>query len=202
MENDFQQQVLALSLWVDALNAVSIIARRGHDPDDRINQLLPIIYQTNPDNLQNVLGNDFDWLRSLRNLVDLFGRDGEPEIIRYAIQTLHLERKLHKQPKVTSNLRREIKDLADKLSFITKENQIFTMASWYQEHISPLGSKIKVSGTPSYLQQQEIAANIRALLFCSIRAIVLWRMFGGNRWSLLFGRKGICDTALQLQREL
>ena len=45
-----------------------------------------------------------------------------------------------------------------------------------------------VNGEHTYLSNDEIAAQIRALLLAGIRAAILWRQSGGSRWRLLFGR--------------
>ncbi|RLA21365.1 MAG: lysogenization regulator HflD, partial [Gammaproteobacteria bacterium] len=39
---------------------------------------------------------------------------------------------------------------------------------------------------------------IRALLLSGIRAALLWRQCGGSRWKIIFQRKKITNTCLQL----
>jgi high frequency lysogenization protein len=41
------------------------------------------------------------------------------------------------------------------------------------------------------LQNENLAAKIRVLLFAGVRAAVLWQQCGGKRWHLLFQRKRI-----------
>ncbi|MGD8349299.1 MAG: DUF489 family protein, partial [Gammaproteobacteria bacterium] len=42
------------------------------------------------------------------------------------------------------------------------------------------------------------AARVRASLLAGIRAAVLWRQLGGNKWKLLFARKKYVAIARQL----
>jgi len=47
-----------------------------------------------------------------------------------------------------------------------------------------------------------LANKIRTLLLAGIRAAVLWRQMGGNRWQLLFSRKDIINDAKMLIGEI
>jgi high frequency lysogenization protein len=48
-----------------------------------------------------------------------------------------------------------------------------------------------VRGERSYLANLDNASRIRALLLAGIRAAVLWRQAGGNRWRLIVGRQAL-----------
>jgi high frequency lysogenization protein len=57
-----------------------------------------------------------------------------------------------------------------------------------------------VTGNPTYLQNTATADKVRALLLAGIRAAILWRQVGGQRWHLLFKRGSYgetCDYMLQ-----
>jgi high frequency lysogenization protein len=76
------------------------------------------------------------------------------------------------------------------------------IADLYQETISTMGPRIMVQGNPDYLQMADNSARIRALLMAGIRACVLWRQAGGNRFNLLFGRKGLASETRRLLESL
>jgi high frequency lysogenization protein len=52
-----------------------------------------------------------------------------------------------------------------------------------------------VQGDPQYLQVGDNAARIRVLLLAGIRACVLWRQAGGNRWRLILNRQALLNEA-------
>jgi high frequency lysogenization protein len=45
-----------------------------------------------------------------------------------------------------------------------------------------------IKGDQNYLANPENASKIRALLLAGVRAALLWRQAGGNRWKLIFSR--------------
>ena len=75
------------------------------------------------------------------------------------------------------------------------EQVLANLASIYSEHISPIGPRIQVAGTPIYLQQPLVQHKVRALLLAGIRATVLWRQVGGRRRHILFARKKLVAAA-------
>ena len=72
---------------------------------------------------------------------------------------------------------------------ITHINVISRLADIYQRSIGRLQPQVIVRGERSYLANTDNASRIRALLLAGIRAAVLWRQAGGNRWRLIVGRQ-------------
>jgi len=124
----------------------------------------------------------------------------DPELTRYIISLINLERKLIKQPKQLTQLGERIDASKKQLVHydITSETLISSFASIYSDIISPLGARIQVTGEPSMLKQTVNQHKIRALLLAGIRAAVLWRQVGGKRRNILFSRSKIVRTAQQL----
>jgi high frequency lysogenization protein len=81
---------------------------------------------------------------------------------------------------------------------IDSDTLIASFASIYSDIISPLGTRIQVSGEPSILKQTHNQHKIRALLLSGIRAAVLWRQVGGKRRTILFNRNKMVNTAKEL----
>jgi high frequency lysogenization protein len=72
----------------------------------------------------------------------------------------------------------------------------------YQDTLSKLKFRIKVTGSAQHLQNPKHADIIRALLLAGIRSAFLWHQLGGRRWKLLAQRKQLLRTSQQLSRGL
>ena len=122
------------------------------------------------------------------------------ELTRYAIGVLHLERRLTKNAAMVAQLRTGLEKAQAQREFFgpTHENMIARLAELYQQTISQIGPRIIVQGEQTYLSNPDNAAKIRSLLLAGIRAAVLWRQAGGNRWRLIFGRKSLLSEARAL----
>ena len=57
-----------------------------------------------------------------------------------------------------------------------------------------------IKGDQTHLANPENAAKIRTLLLAGIRAALLWRQAGGNRWKLIFARGAMQKEAQGLLR--
>lgn len=68
----------------------------------------------------------------------------------------------------------------------------------YQQTVSQAARRIQIHGNPRYLQQASIAAQLRTLMLCGVRAAALWRANGGNRWQFMFSRRAIAEAAMAL----
>jgi len=113
------------------------------------------------------------------------------ERTRYAVTLLHLEKKLNRDASMVAIVQQGIIRAREQLAHFapTHINVISQLADTYQRSISQLRPRIIVSGEQSYLSNPDNASRIRVLLLAGIRAAVLWRQAGGNRWRLIFGRK-------------
>ena len=69
------------------------------------------------------------------------------------------------------------------------ENITAALADLYTRTISDIGPKIMIQGEQTHLANPKNAAKIRTLLLAGIRAALLWRQAGGNRWKLLLERR-------------
>ena len=119
--------------------------------------------------------------------------DGKPkdlEATRYALGLFQLEKKLGNNQAMFGKLLEDIEDTQKKLEFfdIEHENITAALADIYANTISAIGPKIMVKGDQTHLANPKNAARIRALLLAGIRAALLWRQAGGNRWKLLLER--------------
>ncbi len=128
----------------------------------------------------------------------------DPELTRYIVCLLNLERKLKSKPKVMAELGNRLEQCNRQLAHfeLTSDNMVANLASIYTDIISPLGTKIQVAGEPNILKQVGNQHRIRALLLAGVRSAVLWRQVGGKRRNILFQRRKIVSNASQLLKQI
>jgi len=130
--------------------------------------------------------------------------DENSEIVRYVLNMLHLERKFAASTDMMSVVHSRLEHTSFKAEhFSGHVNDVcHSVSGIYQDTLSKLRFRIKVSGSAQHLQDGVNADIIRALLLAGIRSAFLWRQLGGRRWRLLFERKRILHTSQQLSRDL
>lgn len=161
----------------------------------------------------------------LRMLVDIADKkvQQDKDITRYALSLLHLESRLRKNPKMLNDISQGLDRIRNQARYFEESNRveqaneessdpsddrfvpgdsryshanvIASLASLYQETISTYSFRIQVTGEPRYLQNQDNANKIRALLLAGIRSAILWQQVGGKRWHLLLFRSKIAKAA-------
>jgi len=205
-----KDQIITFAAICQIAYQVQQVSRTGQIADEEFSILLQSIIETSPDNTLAVYGGDIGNLKKgLSLLISLLGSDDgktnskkqkDPELTRYMISLINLERRLTKQPKQLNALGERIDATERQLAHysLTSDTLIASFASIYSDIISPLGHKIQVTGEPSILKQNVNQYKIRSLLLAGIRAAVLWRQVGGKRRNILFHRKKIVETAKQL----
>ena len=201
-------QLITFAALCQVAYQVQQVSRKGMIEDAELSILLDSIMQTSPDNTLAVYGGDLHNIKhGLQLMINHLGDEPnqagsvkDPEFTRYIISLINLERKLAKQPNKLAQLGQRIEDSKRQLAHyeLTSETLIASFASIYSDIISPLGSKIQVTGEPSILKQSSNQYKIRALLLAGIRAAVLWRQVGGKRRTILFSRKKLVQAAKDL----
>jgi high frequency lysogenization protein len=205
-----KDQTITFAAICQVAYQVQQVSRTGQITDEDFGVLLQSIIETSPDNTLAVYGGDLNNIKiGLELLINHLGNDDgspsskkhkDPELTRYIISLINLERRLAKQPQQLSALGERIDATQRQLEHyaLTSDTLTASFASIYSDIISPLGHKIQVTGEPSILKQNVNQYKIRALLLAGIRAAVLWRQVGGKRRHILFSRKKIVDTAKTL----
>jgi len=202
-----EQQAIALAAVFQAASLVEELARTGDTPGESAEPLIKSLFIQNPDEFHGIYGDPAEHLgRGLEILLSVSEKDPRgvnPDVTRYALSLLHLERKLSKAPGMLDALGQGIQQAsrqADHFS-ITHPNTIAALADLYKQTLSQLSFRIRVTGNPTYLQNAATADKVRALLLSGIRAAILWRQVGGKRWQLLFSRKRYTATCQELLTE-
>lgn len=203
MSKTLTDRTLALGGVFQAAYLVDQVARRGMLPQAEYETSIGSLFEMSPATTEAVFGSRFEIKRGLQTLIDQLEGDENKRnvyLMRYAINLLQLENQLSKRPEMLHQIANGLDGATHQLKHygLTHSNVIARLADIYSNTISTLNPRIMVSGENNYLQNQENANKVRALLLAGIRAAVLWRQCGGKRWHLLFQRRRMIATAKSL----
>ena len=194
MNQHVRNQVVALSGLFQATQLVKQLAWEGHAELHALEQSLRSVFIRDADNADGVYpgGQNFG-LRVLRGQLGGDPQSRDVEVTRYTASLLHLERKLARRNDMLTLIGERITAAGELLSEhpVTHRSVVAQLAGIYQDTISTLSPRVMVNGEHAHLSNEEIAAQIRALLLAGIRAAILWRQCGGSRWRLLYGRSAL-----------
>lgn len=202
------EQTVTFAAICQIASAVQKISRTGEFDNASLEQLLSGITVTSPENTLAVYGGDVANLKhGLTVMIDHLGdqnKQKDPELTRYIVSLLNLERRLSKSSRQLQSLGERINQAKRQQEHydITSETMLNSFASIYSDLISPLGARIQVAGEPAILKQEINQHKIRALLLAGIRSAVLWRQVGGKRRHFLFARSKILQCAQHLLNQL
>ncbi|WP_419810720.1 high frequency lysogenization protein HflD [Bacterioplanoides sp.] len=188
------EQAIALAAVFQVATLVEQLARSGDVPEETSLPLIESLFSQNPKYFGDIYGDASTRLTiGLKQLKAIAGKEPQginPDITRYALSLLHLEKKLSKAPDMLNALGQGIQDAERQAHHfgIAHENTIASLAGLYKQTLSNLSFRIRVTGNPTYLQTNHTANRVRTLLLAGIRAAMLWRQVGGKRWQLLVSR--------------
>ncbi|VFP83377.1 high frequency lysogenization protein HflD [Candidatus Erwinia haradaeae] len=208
MTKKYYNITLALAGICQATYLVQQLARYGHCNTDALKISLNSLLNLNPSSLLNIFGEKVSNLHfGLVALIALLnGRDQElgTEVTKYTMSVMVLERKLRRTQKAAIDLANRIHAVNKQHANLANEQDILCglMAEIYLEVISPLGSRIQVTGSGEILKNIQVQNKIRAMLLAGIRAAVLWQQIGGRHWQLMWLRQRfIHESKLALKLE-
>tara|TARA_R100001440_G_scaffold14959_6_gene25412 strand:+ start:9415 stop:10056 length:642 start_codon:yes stop_codon:yes gene_type:complete len=206
LSRSLEEQTLALAGIFQAAALVQQLAHRGQCAPSTLETSIGSLFATNPPTTLSVFGELKDLREGLSvvsKLLQTQSGQQDIEILRYALNLIHLEAKLRKQPDMIDILGSRIEQArhtADHFGF-SHINLINNLASVYTDTISTFRLRIQVTGDPNHLRTEETAARVRALLLAGIRSAVLWHQTGGRRWHLVFYRKRVVECARRLSEQ-
>ncbi len=194
-------RTIALAGIIQALKLVRQLATRGYAQVTEFKIALDSLLITDPQTTLDVFGGNLNNIRfGLEEIIKILSGSSisrDPDLIKYILSVIHLEKQLHKKPELTQELSRGIRlAINQNMHFpVPHPNLIANFASIYQNTFSKLDFRIQVGGDSAYLNNTETVNKIRALLLSAIRATMLWRQLGGSRWQLIFNKKNIIGAA-------
>lgn len=206
--NPYQDRVIALSALMQTVTLVQQIADSGQINNDDFSTMLGSLLATDATSTDDVYGG----IENLRTGLLQFNQqlskkksNKDVVLLRYAIGLLHLERKLAKRPAMLDLISREIEQIPQQVEYfgsITSPQVVARFANVYERTVSELTPRVQVYGEASFLQQPDNVNKVRALLLAGIRAAVLWRQKGGNRWQFIFASNKLLNTGAELYQAL
>ncbi len=208
MAKNWQDISLALAGVFQSTALVDQIARSGYLPTEPYQCAINSLFEQNPKDSESVFGGaqGLDMgLRIMSQLLDNRVDREHPNTMRYVMGILHLQKKLSKDPELLAFIGERLsqaKRQADHFDNISHDSVIANLAGIYSESLSHYKFRIQVMGDATYLQQQRIAEQVRALLLASVRSATLWRQVGGSRLDILFHRKRLLKAAQQWINEI
>ncbi|MGR6034435.1 MAG: high frequency lysogenization protein HflD [Candidatus Nitrosoglobus sp.] len=206
MRNVWHNRTLALAGILQALHSVQQIARHGNAPTDAIATSLASVFKINPESAEDVYGGIGGLSLGLQLLSQQLNRKRyrtDPELLRYLINIMYLEKRLRNRPKILAKIADQIKQLEQQTGdiFSIHPDTIARLADIYLNTISTMTPRIQIRGEETHLRQPENIERVRALLLAGIRSAVLWRQMGGSRLHLLFySRQLLQETQILTQR--
>ncbi len=196
-------RALALAGVVQIASLVKQLAWKGTLSQQDLETSIHSIFQVIPANVIEVYGSKQNVRRGLEQLIALLSEQKgpkDPEIARYTISLLHLERLLIKKPAMLNIVQRGVERAKNQAYHFspTHDNVIANLASVYTDSLSTFKFRIHVAGEGAHLTNNNNVNKVRVLLLAGIRSAVLWRQLGGSRWQLVFGKKTIISDAREI----
>lgn len=196
-------QVLALAAIAQAATLASQLAREGVADNKAMAGTVHSILMLDAANTESIFIDRHHLLPGLQTMRDTFERDSQTnsEILRYCASLLHLQRQLAKNNEMLDTIRRRIVQIqkqAEMHGSETNSQVISSIAALYSDTLSTFRFRIQINGNPQYLQQDNVASQIRTALLGGVRAVILWRQLGGSRFDFILRRKAIYQTTLAL----
>jgi len=206
-EDPLDAQVLALGGLCQAARLVDQISRTGSYPIEFLEPTIHSLFAFDADSVAAVYGGVPGVKLGLQNLAALLANRNAEEhrdMARYVFNLLYLEGKFAADPGMMQVVRSRLEHTSFKAEhFAGHVNDVcHSVSGIYQDTLSKLRFRIKVSGSAQHLQDKQNADIIRALLLAGIRSAFLWRQVGGRRWRLLFQRRKLLVRAQELSRSL
>jgi high frequency lysogenization protein len=199
----FDDQVIALAGVAQCARLVDRIAANGQCPAAFMSSSILSLFQFDATDTAGIYQGLSGVRLGLQTLESAMGKSPTPELsntLKYVFGILHLERKFHADTKMQATVRTRLEHAAFKAEHFSDSPKSLThnLAGIYQDTLSQLSFRIKVTGNSEYLGQEHYADQIRALLLAGIRSAFLWRQLGGTRWRLVLQRSKIAQRASQL----
>ncbi len=201
------KQVLALAGVAQAARLVDQLSHTGSYPENQLEPLINSLFKFEADDVEDIYGGLPGLRMGLQTMQStLLGRepDQSGETVRYVFSLLYLERKFAAQPAMMEVVRSRLEHTRFKSEhFAGHTSEVCqSLSGVYQDTLSTLKFRIKVTGSAQHLQNERNADIIRALLLAGVRSAFLWRQLGGKRWKLAFQRGKLRTLAGELSRDL
>lgn len=205
--NKIEQQAIALAGVAQVARMVDQISKTGSCPQDFLDTSIQSLFVFDMIKAEDLFGGVGGVKLGLQNLSSILASRQSPEtrdIVRYLFSILHLEKKFAANADMQKIVHSRLKHASFNAEHFTDHvhGVCHSVSAIYQDTLSHMRFRIKVTGSATHLQNEQKADIIRALLLAGIRSAFLWRQLGGKRWKLLMQRKQLLETSQRLSRTL
>lgn len=202
-----EQQLIALAGVAQAARLVDQVSKTGSYPVEFLEPSIHSLFEFDPPSVEAVFGGVQGVKLGLHNLCNMLSSqkaDENQEVVRYVFGMLYLERKFSADSEMMSVIHSRLEHTSFRAEHFDNHvhDLCHSISGIYQDTLSNMKFRIKVTGASQHLQNPQNADVIRALLLAGIRAAFLWRQLGGRRWKLLLRRKHLLQVAQNLSRSL
>lgn len=207
MDNQ-RNRTIALAGIFQAATLVQSLAWHGKFEERLVVPMLNSLFTIDAYSIEEIYPELSKLQHGLESLIQLFSgntkNNKDQEIARYTLALMHLERCLIKRNDLIKAMQKGLLRVKSQIEHfpLTHDNIMASIASIYTDSLSTFSFRIHVTGEQNYLTNLNNANKMRSLLLTGIRAAVLWRQSGGNRWQLLFSRASIINDAKALLAEI
>ena len=202
-----EQRTLALAGVAQAARIVDLAAKTGSWPTPFAEASIHSLFCFDPEAVDTVFGTPQGirlGLEQLAACLNLSQDQAAADTLRYTLSMLQLEKRFAKREDLQAIVHSRLKHTAYKAeNFSNDINSLSaSISAIYQDTLSTLSYRIKVTGSAQHLNNPQVADVVRTLLLCGVRAAFLWRQLGGSRLDLMLARGATRETATRLAREL
>ncbi len=205
--SNIEQQAIALAGVAQSARLVDQISKTGSYPVEFLEPTLRSLFEFSPNSVEDIFGGIAGVKLGLQNLCNLLANkqaDESRDMVRYVFGLLYLERKFSGNNDMMSVVRSRLEHASFRAEHFSGDVHALSnsVSGIYQDTLSHLTFRIKVTGSAQHLQNEKNADMIRAVLLAGIRSAFLWRQLGGRRWKLLWQRRKLLAAAQKLSRGL
>ena len=202
-----EQQTIAMAGVDQSARLVDQISKTGTYPMEFLGPSVNSLFAFDAESVEDVYGGIAGVKLGLNNLSSLLvsrQADENRDLVRYVFAMMYLERKFASDPAMMSVVHSRLEHTSFRADHFANNVQdlCHSVSGIYQDTLSKLKFRIKVSGSAQHLENTNNADIIRTLLLAGIRSAFLWHQLGGRRWKLLLQRKQLLHTSQQLSRGL
>jgi len=201
-----KNSTLALAGMFQSADLVRQIARQGLLDTAPFETSLQSLLKIDANSVEDVYGGVSGIKTGLRVLCEQFGSGNarNMEVMHYVLGMIHLERQLMKHKEMLTNMGTAIEtaQAQTEMFALSHPNVIGYLANLYAQTLSTFDFRIKVNGERRFLDNQNNADKIRALLLAGVRSAVLWRQKGGRHLQFIFSRGKIVRAAQQFLEQI
>ena len=202
-----EAQTLALAGVVQAARIVDLAAKTGSWPREFAEASVHSLFRFDPESVDAVFGTAQGVRMGLEQLAASLRMSQEPshaDTLRYALAILQLEKRFSSREDLQAIVRSRLQHTAFKADNFSSElnGLCANISAIYQDTLSTLSYRVKVTGSAQHLANPAVADLVRATLLAGVRSAMLWRQLGGSRLKLFLSRGRFRETAAKLAHEL